>query len=69
MKQLKRPGVEHEFREQSPGGQARELGLGKKPESFAQLESNEETHIPVEKRNLQDSWGLMAAPSVSLRIL
>lgn len=49
------PREEHEFRAQSPDGQARELGLGKKSESLAQLGSNEETNIAVEKKNLQDS--------------
>lgn len=34
---------------------ARGLGLGKKSESLAQLGSNEETNIAVEKKNLQDS--------------
>lgn len=49
------PGEEHEFGAQSPDGQARGLGLGKKSESLAQLGSNEETNIAVEKKNLQDS--------------
>lgn len=55
MKQLKMPGLEHEFRVQHPESQAREPGLGKEPESFCQLESNEEANTVVERGSLQDS--------------
>lgn len=45
MKQLDMPGVKHELRTQRLESQARELGLGRKPESSAQLGSNAGTKL------------------------